>query len=145
MAYGIHRWRLHGFPSQLAELVDWCPESELTKAGDASQNFVSSRACRDNAGVDPSQTAASGGGPRHKPQRMIANKAYDNDPLRKRLRGRGIEMICPHKRNRTRPATQDGRALRRYGRRWVIERTFGWLGNFRRLATGIAKPSVRRS
>ena len=28
---------------------------------------------------------------------------------------------------------QDGRKLRRYRRRWKIERTFSWLGNFRRL------------
>jgi transposase len=55
------------------------------------------------------------------------------DPLRKRLRRRGIELICPHKKNRVRPATQDGRALRRYRRRWIVERTNAWLGNFRRL------------
>jgi transposase len=71
--------------------------------------------------------------PRQKPLRVIADKAYDSDPLRKRLRRRGIELICPHKRNRVRPATQDGRALRRYRRRWIMERTIGCLGNFRRL------------
>jgi transposase len=73
------------------------------------------------------------GRPRQKPVRVITNKAYDSDPLRKRLRYRGIELICPHKKNRVRPATQDGRALRRYRRRWIVERTIGWLGNFRRL------------
>jgi len=73
------------------------------------------------------------GRPRQKPVRVIADKAYDSDPLRKRLRQRGIELICPHKRNRVRPATQDGRALRRYRRRWIVERTIGWLGNYRRL------------
>jgi transposase len=73
------------------------------------------------------------GRPRQKPVRVIADKAYDSDPLRKRLRQRGIELICPHKRNRVRPATQDGRALRRYRRRWIVERTNAWLGNFRRL------------
>ena len=30
-------------------------------------------------------------------------------------------------------ATQDGRALRRYRRRWIVERTIAWLGNYRRL------------
>ena len=75
----------------------------------------------------------SAGRPRQKPVRVIADKAYDSDPLRKRLRQRGIELICPHKKNRVRPATQDGRALRRYRRRWIVERTIGWLGNFRRL------------
>jgi len=73
------------------------------------------------------------GRPRQKPLRVIADKAYDSDPFRKRLRRRGIELICPHKKNRVRPATQDGRALRRYKRRWIVERTIGWLGNFRRL------------
>jgi transposase len=73
------------------------------------------------------------GRPKQKPLRVIADKAYDSDPLRKRLRQRGIELICPHKKNRVRPATQDGRALRRYRRRWIVERTNAWLGNFRRL------------
>jgi transposase len=73
------------------------------------------------------------GRPRQKPMRVIADKAYDSDPLRKRLQKRGIELICPHKRNRVRPATQDGRTLRRYSRRWIVERTNAWLGNFRRL------------
>ena len=73
------------------------------------------------------------GRPRQKPMRVIADKAYDSDPLRERLRQRGIELICPHKKNRVRPATQDGRALRRYQRRWIVERTNAWLGNFRRL------------
>jgi len=73
------------------------------------------------------------GRPRQKPLRVIADKAYDSDPLRKRFRQRAIELICPHKKNRVRPATQDGRALRRYRRRWIIERTNAWLGNIQRL------------
>jgi transposase len=73
------------------------------------------------------------GRPRQKPLRVIADKAYDSDPLRKRLRQRGIELIVPHRCNRKKPATQDGRALRRYRRRWIVERTNAWLGNFRRL------------
>ncbi len=71
------------------------------------------------------------GRPRQKPVRVIADKAYDSDPLRNRLRRRGI---CPQKKNRVRPATQDGRKLPRYKRRWIVERTIAWLGNFRRLA-----------
>jgi len=42
------------------------------------------------------------GRPRQKAMRVIADKAYDSDPLRERLRQRGIELICPHKRNRVR-------------------------------------------
>ena len=55
--------------------------------------------------------------PRQKPLRVIAGKAYDSDPLRRRLQRRGIELIGPHKKNRVRAATQDGRALRRYRKR----------------------------
>ena len=63
------------------------------------------------------------GRPRQKPERVIADKAYDSDPLRNCLRRRGIESVCPHKKGRVRPATQDGRALRRYRHRWIVERT----------------------
>jgi transposase len=73
------------------------------------------------------------GRPRCKPERLIADRAYDSDPLRERLKRRGIELICPHRKNRKRPPTQDGRPLRRYSKRWKIERTFSWLGNYRRL------------
>lgn len=73
------------------------------------------------------------GRPRRNPERLIADKAYDSDPLRKELAVKGIELVCPHRLNRTRPATQDGRALRRYAKRWKIERTISWLGNYRRV------------
>ena len=42
-------------------------------------------------------------------------------------------MTAPHRRGRKRPQTQDGRPLRRYKRRWKIERLMAWFGNFRRL------------
>jgi len=73
------------------------------------------------------------GRPRQKPLRLIADRGYDSDPLRAQLAARGIELIVPHRRNRSKPPTQDGRGLRRYRRRWTVERTFAWLGNFRRL------------
>ena len=44
----------------------------------------------------------------------------------------GVELIAPHRRTRTR-RTQDGRPLRRYRRRWKVERLFAWLQNFRRI------------
>jgi len=65
--------------------------------------------------------------------RLIYDKAADSDPLRIRLKKRGIDLICPHRRNRKKPPLQDGRKLRRYTRRWKVERTFAWLANFRRL------------
>ena len=44
-----------------------------------------------------------------------------------------VEMIAPNRGGRGQ--TQDGRQLRRYCRRWKIERLFAWLQNFRRLVT----------
>jgi len=70
---------------------------------------------------------------RDKVQRLILDRGYDSDPLRFRLQERGIDMICPHRRNRKKAKTQDGRKLRRYKRRWKVERTFAWFGNYRRL------------
>lgn len=69
------------------------------------------------------------------PERLIGDRAYDSDPLDQRLAERGIEMIAPHRSNRKKPKTQDGRPLRRYRRRWHVERLFAWLQNFRRLIT----------
>ena len=70
----------------------------------------------------------------HLPTHVIGDKAYDSDPLDERLADeRNVELISPHKHNRKKPATQDGRKLRRYSRRWKVERLFAWLQNFRRL------------
>ena len=70
------------------------------------------------------------------PERLIGDKAYDSDPLDARLAERyGIRLIAPHKSNRKRPPTQDGRSLRRYRRRWKVERLFAWLQAFRRVET----------
>jgi transposase len=67
------------------------------------------------------------------PERLIGDKAYDSDPLDGALAKAGIALIAPHRANRKQPATRDGRPLRRYRRRWKIERLFAWLQNFRRL------------
>ena len=74
------------------------------------------------------------GRPRQKPQRVVADRGYDSHPWRERLARRGIQLIAPPRSHRTRPPKQDGRSLRRYRRSWIIERTFAWLGNYRRLA-----------
>lgn len=67
------------------------------------------------------------------PQRLIGDRAYDSDPLDAQLIEQAIEMIAPHRRGRTKAKTQDGRKLRRYKRRWKVERLFAWLQNFRRV------------
>jgi transposase len=84
------------------------------------------------------QTVAVGhthqpGRPRQNPERLIADRGYDSNAARQLLAQRGIEPIIPARSNNTQATHQDGRKLRRYRRRWIVERTIGWLGHFRRL------------
>ncbi len=66
------------------------------------------------------------------PETLVGDKAYDSRLLRESLqRERGVRLISPARRT-TRRKT-DGRRMRRYRRRWVVERLFSWLQNFRRL------------
>lgn len=68
------------------------------------------------------------------PARLIGDKAYDSDALDQKLESEyGIELIAPNRRKRSK--TQDGRKLRRYRKRWKVERLFAWLHTFRRLVT----------
>lgn len=70
------------------------------------------------------------------PEKLIGDLAYDSDPLDKELRqNHGVDLVAPHKCNRSKAKTQDGRTFRRYRRRWKIERLFAWLHNFRRVVT----------
>jgi transposase len=62
-----------------------------------------------------------------KPNNLIGDRAYDSDKLDAQLRTEGVEMISPHRSNRIKKKTQDGRHLRRYERRWIVERFFAWM------------------
>jgi transposase len=72
------------------------------------------------------------GRPRMKPVRIIADKGYESRALWARLRRRGIDLIAPHRRHIIH-RFQDGRKLRRYRRRYIVERTIGWLLSYRRI------------
>jgi transposase len=64
-----------------------------------------------------------------KPENLIGDKAYDSDHLDEALRQQGTRMIT----NRRKLRTQDGRRLRRYQRRWLVERFFSWIQWHRRI------------
>ena len=66
------------------------------------------------------------------PDRITADRGDDARHLWEARKARGIDLIAPHLRTRTN-RYQDGRKLRRYRRRWIVERTNAWLFNFRRL------------
>lgn len=77
------------------------------------------------------------------PERIIGDKAYDSDALDDALDDECIELIAPHRRNRKpENVTQDGRKLRRYKRRWTVERTISWFQNFRRLCIRYEKSTM---
>jgi len=73
------------------------------------------------------------GRPRQNPERVITDAGYDSGPLRQRLKKRGVELIAPYRKNNKKRRYEDGRKPRRYKRRWIVERTNAWLGQFRRL------------
>jgi transposase len=70
---------------------------------------------------------------RGKPKRLIADRGDDSHAARALLVKHDIEPIIPARSNNRVATHQDGRKLRRYKRRWIIERTNAWLQNFRRL------------
>lgn len=61
---------------------------------------------------------------------LVADRAYDSDPLRDHFAGCGFRLLSPHRASRN-----DGRRMRRYKRRWIVERTFAWLHSYRRVVT----------
>jgi transposase len=68
------------------------------------------------------------------PKRIIADKGYDSDELRAAFASVDIQLLAPHRSNRTaKTRSNDGRCMRRYRRRWIVERFFAWLNGFRRL------------
>jgi transposase len=68
------------------------------------------------------------------PEKLLGDKAYGCDALDIILEDFGIDMIAPHRRNgKPKNRTQDGRKLKVYKKRWVVERTMAWLQNHRRL------------
>ncbi len=68
-----------------------------------------------------------------KPEQLIADKGCDSNTVRKDLVKEGIEPILPARSNNKKATHQDGRKLRKYRKRWVVERANAWIQNFRRL------------
>ena len=65
------------------------------------------------------------GRPRHRPDSVIADRGYDHDKYRRLLRQRGIKPLIARRQ------TTHGSGLGSL--RWVVERTFAWLHQFKRL------------
>jgi transposase len=66
------------------------------------------------------------GRPRKRPEKLHADKAYDDKKCEGALRKRGIKSRIARK------GVESGEKLGRH--RWVVERTLAWLAKYRRLA-----------
>ena len=77
------------------------------------------------------------GRPRQRPKKLVADRGYDSSAFRRALRRRGIRMCIPPRRRPKQWKAKRGRPVvaRKddYRLRYKVERTFSWLGNFRRL------------
>lgn len=68
------------------------------------------------------------------PDKLIGDKGFSSQKLVDELKAQDIELIAPkHPRHKNRKV--DGRKLRRYKRRWKVERLFAWLKRYRRINT----------
>lgn len=88
------------------------------------------------ATLDAGRVRKRRGRPAHhprQPKHLVADRAYDSTAAREMLVSRRIEPIIAKRRTNQRATHQDGRKLRRYRRRYIVERTNSWLQNFRRL------------
>jgi transposase len=87
--------------------------------------------------LDTISVGRSHGRPRRRPDKLVADRAYDSSAFRAVLRRRGIGMCIPPKRRPARWRPKRGRPVvartEEYRCRYKVERSFAWLGTFRRL------------
>jgi transposase len=69
--------------------------------------------------------AGKPGRPRRRAERLLADRGYDHEKYRRELRKRGVKPLI------ARRGAEHGSGLGK--ERWVVERTFAWLHNLRRL------------
>jgi transposase len=69
--------------------------------------------------------AGKPGRPRRRAERLLADRGYDHEKYRRELRRRGVKPLI------ARRGSEHGSGLGK--ERWVVERTFAWLHNLRRL------------
>ncbi len=84
----------------------------------------------------PAKNRVDGGGKgrlKTWPERVIADKGYDSDPFRQRLKILRTTLLCSYRKNRKNNRKQDRRMIDRYVTKYTVERTFARFGCFRRL------------
>jgi hypothetical protein len=83
------------------------------------------------------RVARSRGRPKQRPAKQVADRGYDSSAFRSALRRRGIRMCIPPKRRPSSWRAKRGRPVVArtddYRQRYTVERSFAWLGSYRRL------------
>jgi transposase len=83
------------------------------------------------------RVARSRGRPKQRPAKLVADRGYDSAAFRQALRRRGIRMCIPPKRSPASWRAKRGRPVvartHDYRQRYTVERSFAWLGTYRRL------------
>jgi transposase len=87
--------------------------------------------------LDTIQVWRPRGRPKQRPEKLVADRGNDSHGFRQSLRRRGIRMCIPPKRRPAKWKAKRGRPIvarkEGYRLRFTVERSFAWLGNYRRL------------
>src|SRR5262249_49214639 len=74
---------------------------------------------------------------RGRPKKLVADRGYDSSEFRRALRRRAIQMCIPARHRPAKWRAKQGRPVvarkEEYRLRYKVERSFAWLGSYRRL------------
>ena len=128
IAYG---WKGKGSTVHLVTEGNGLPLAFLVTAANVSEVTVGLPV------VDQVRVPRSQGRPRQRPASLAADKSYDSADFRWELRRRGIQPSIPQRKwqNRRRRPGRPSLVHPLSQSRWKVERSHGWLDNWRRLVT----------
>src|SRR5262245_30888745 len=79
----------------------------------------------------------SRGRPKQRPKKLVADRGYDSSEFRRALRRRAIQLCIPARHRPAKWRAKRGRPVvarkDEYRLRYKVERSFAWLGSYRRL------------
>lgn len=73
--------------------------------------------------------------PKKRAKKIIADRGYDAKRLRQDIRKRGMKPVIPKRRKQGSKEIPkvNAKIKKDYVKRWPVERTIAWLGNYRRV------------
>jgi transposase len=128
IAYG---WKGKGSTIHLVTAGDGLPLAFLVTAANVAEVTVGLKV------VDRVRVPRPKGRPKQRPARLAADKSYDSADFRHGRRRRGIQPSIPRREwpNRRRRPGRPPEVHEASKYRWKVERSHGWLDNWRRLVT----------